>query len=185
MSIELKQFAGSMVTPQDDARLYNFILSGNTGIVEGVEVTHLGANQLKVSAGWGICQGRMFTVEEETVNAVVSANGEIKGRLLINIDVSADVPAVFTTQAASALPEPVQEDINGSGTVYQIPITEYTVNELALSSAVDVAPRLVIAVKNAAKVREVWFDKTDADGNLTDTLHAHWYEDEDTGEILT
>ena len=137
MSIDLKQFAGSAVKPADDARLYSFMLNNKTGIVEGVEITHLGANQLKVSAGWGICCGRMFEVEEEIVNTAVSASGEIKGRLIINIDTSADVPASFVTQAAAALPKLIQEDINGSGIVYQIPLAEYTVNELQCSNLID------------------------------------------------
>ena len=137
MSIDLKQFAGSAVKPADDARLYSFMLNNKTGIVEGVEITHLGANQLKVSAGWGICCGRMFEVEEEIVNTAVSASGEIKGRLIINIDTSADAPASFVTQAAAALPNLIQEDINGSGIVYQIPLAEYTVNELQCSNLID------------------------------------------------
>ena len=136
MSLTLKQFAGSRVTPMDDARLYSFALGGKTGIVEGVAVTHLGANQLKVSAGWGICHGRMFTVEETTINANVSTGGDRQGRLLINIDVSAETPMSFVTQTASALPALVQENINGSGTVYQLPLATYTIGEIAITNFV-------------------------------------------------
>ena len=42
--LTLKQFTGSLVTPTDDALFYEFLLSGQCGIFEGCEVTHLGAN---------------------------------------------------------------------------------------------------------------------------------------------
>lgn len=133
MSIVLKQSAGALVKPADDARLYNLLSSGQTGIAEGCEITHLGANQLQIAAGWGICQGRMFTVEQETVSATVSASGQINGRLLIHIDISAESPAVFQAQVAAELPDLIQEDINGSGTVYQIELAVYKIDELAIT----------------------------------------------------
>jgi len=157
MSIDLKQTAGANVKPVDDARLFNFMLSNKVGIVEGVEITHLGANQLKVFAGWGICQGRMFTVEEEIISAETSPNGEIEGRLLINIDTSNDVPATFITQAAVSLPALVQEDINSSGTVYQIPLVEYHVNEVQCGELTDVRVMLEVtetAVRKAQQAAE-------------------------------
>jgi len=183
MSIDLKQTAGCNVKPIDDARLFEFMSQGKTGIVEGVEITHLGANQLKVSSGWGICQGRMFEITEETINAQTSANGELKGRLVLNIDTSADVPATFITQAAASLPALTQEDINGSGTVYQMPLAEYTIDELTISALVSVTPRIVADV-SAKTVGGYWFDKTDADGNPTDEIYIHWYEDEN-GNVVS
>lgn len=166
MSIELKQFAGSSVKPDDDARLYSFMLSNKTGVVEGIEVTHLGANQLKISAGWGICCGRMFEVMEATVSAATSADGAVKGRLLINIDVSADVPATFMTQAAANLPELVQENINGSGTVYQIPLAEYMVDELQCSNLTEVKKMLEVVETSIQKAQQT------ADTAKTDAANA-------------
>ena len=57
--IELKRINGSMVTPKDDALLFDYLFSGS-GIFEGVEVTHLGANQLLVTDGRGMILGRDF-----------------------------------------------------------------------------------------------------------------------------
>ena len=137
MSIDLKHFAGASVTPADDARLFNFFLSGRAGIAEGVEVTHLGANQFRVSAGWGVCKGRVFVVAEETVNAKLSPSGSQKGRLVISVNLSADVPAYFASQAAATLPDLVQEDLNGSGTLFEMPLAEYTCDELQCSDVTD------------------------------------------------
>lgn len=134
MSIALKQSAGAFVKPVDDARLYNLFSSGQTGIVEGCEITHLGANQLQISSGWGICQGRMFTVEQETIAATVSASGQVNGRLLIHIDVSSENPASFQTQAAAELPQLTQEDINSSGTVFELELAGYKVDELSITA---------------------------------------------------
>ncbi len=56
MAINLKQYTGSTITPTDDALLYDFIMSEQSGIFEGCEVTHLGANQLQISDGRGLYQ---------------------------------------------------------------------------------------------------------------------------------
>ncbi|MBR5306892.1 MAG: hypothetical protein IKU47_08220 [Oscillospiraceae bacterium] len=145
MSIDLKQFAGASVTPADDARLYNFFLSGRAGIAEGVEVTHLGANQFRISAGWGVCKGRVFVVAEETVNAKLSPSGSQKGRLIISVDLSADIPAYFASQTAATLPDLVQEDLNGSGTLFEIPLAEYTCDEIQCSDVTDARVILEVA----------------------------------------
>ena len=153
MSIDLKQFAGASVTPADDARLYNFFLSGRAGIAEGVEVTHLGANQFRISAGWGVCKGRVFVVAEETVNAKLSPSGSQKGRLIISVDLSADTPAYFASQAAATLPELVQEDLNGSGTLFEIPLAEYTCDEIQCSDVTDARVILEVAEVSVQKAQ--------------------------------
>ena len=153
MSIDLKQFAGASVTPADDARLYNFFLSGRAGIAEGVEVTHLGANQFRISAGWGVCKGRVFVVAEETVNAKLSPSGSQKGRLIISVDLSADTPAYFASQAAATLPDLVQEDLNGSGTLFEMPLAEYSCDEIQCSDVTDARVILEVAEVSVQKAQ--------------------------------
>ncbi len=134
MSVALKHLSGAQVSPADDARLYDLILTGQTGIVEGCAVTHLGSNQLQISAGWGVCHGRVFVVQQETINATVSSSGTVSGRLLLHIDVTADNPAVFQTQAAASLPPLTQEDINGNGTIYEIEMATYNISQVLISN---------------------------------------------------
>lgn len=143
MPITLYQIDGTLVPPVADARLYELLSGGAVGIVQGCEVTSLGGNQLQITSGWGVCLGRVFQIEQETVNAAVSTGGEVPGRLMISIDVSGgETPAALVTQAQSPMPELVQENINQDGSIYQIPIAEYTVSELAISGLKEVAPRV-------------------------------------------
>ena len=141
MSVTLKQINGGLVTPADDARLYELLSGGSVGIVTGCEVTHLGANQLQIAAGWGICLGRCFVIEQETINAAVSASGTVAGRLMLRIDTLGDVSTEFVTEAQASLADPVQEEINYSGSVYELPLAEYQVSEVLISDLVDVAAR--------------------------------------------
>ncbi len=155
--LTLKQFTGSLVTPTDDALFYDFLISGQCGIFEGCEVTHLGANQLRVSSGRGVILGRIFTVEEETIQAAVSPGGEVDGRLLIRVDVAnGEKPIEFVTQAETPLPELTQEDINRDGSVYELPLAVYKVTELLISglASVTAKPRRTASwLYNAEAVR--------------------------------
>lgn len=140
--IELKRINGSMVTPKDDALLFDYLFSGS-GIFEGVEVTHLGANQLLVTDGRGMILGRDFVVAEETILAQLSPSGTQRGRLLVRIDMAnTEIPIVIATQIGAVLPELVQEDINRDGTIYELAIVEYDATELQISNIVRVAPNI-------------------------------------------
>ena len=148
--IILKQFDGANVTPADDAALYAHF-DARSGIISGVEIAHLGANQISVGSGRGIVCGRTFVVEAETVLATLSASGTQNGRLLLQIDLgNADAPASFITQAASVLPDLVQEDLNEGGTLYQLVLATYTVNTTTISGLSAVAPLASIFGANGA-----------------------------------
>ena len=64
--ITLLQYNASIVTPTDDAYLYNHIIN-DSGIFTGVEVTTQGGNIINVSDGRGIILGRNFVVEAQTM----------------------------------------------------------------------------------------------------------------------
>lgn len=137
--ITLLQYNASIVTPTDDAYLYNHIIN-DSGIFTGVEVTTQGGNIINVSDGRGIILGRNFVVEAQTINATLPASGSVPGRLLIQIDMAnTEAPIAFVTQAADPLPALVQEDINASGTVYQLPIATYTAQPTMISDLQYVA----------------------------------------------
>ena len=59
MSVSLKQFAGSTVTPSDDA-ISTICCMAEAELLPGIEATHAGTNQLAISAGWGVVYGRVF-----------------------------------------------------------------------------------------------------------------------------
>ena len=137
--ITLLQYNASIVTPTDDAYLYNHIIN-DSGIFTGVEVTTQGGNIINVSDGRGIILGRNFVVEAQTINATLPTSGSVPGRLLIQIDMAnTEAPIAFVTQAQDPLPALVQEDINASGTVYQLPIATYTAQPTMISDLQYVA----------------------------------------------
>ncbi len=140
--ITLKRFNGALVTPKDDAVLFDHIVD-DSGILEGISVSHLGANRLLVAAGRGIIKGRDFTVEEDTILAQLSPSGTQKGRLLIRLDISnTEAPISLVTQVATSLPALVQEDINRDGTIYELSLATYDVSELLISNLVFVGKML-------------------------------------------
>lgn len=142
MGIELKQFDGASVTPKDDAFLYNRIVD-ESGILSGCDVTHLGGNQLQIAAGRGIAKGHNFVVTQETINATVSDSGTKRGRLIIQIDTSnPTTPISFVTQMAAELPALTQEDITDDGDVYELPLVEYDISEVAISNVEDVSNQI-------------------------------------------
>ena len=131
-----------IVTPESDARLYALATANACGIVQGVQVTSIGGSSLQVSSGWGVVFGRCFTVEQETILAETSTGESKKGRLLIQIDLSAaEQPIKFITQVADVLPALTQEDINAGGAIYELPLAEYSVNEISVSDLVNVSPK--------------------------------------------
>ena len=152
MAINLKQYTGSTITPTDDALLYDFIMSEQSGIFEGCEVTHLGANQLQISDGRGLIRGRVFTVSQQTILANVSPSGSVKGRLIVKVDLgNGETPISLVTQAASVLPELTQQDINRDGTVFELPLATYDVTEVLISGLASVANKLTAPIDDKLK----------------------------------
>ena len=141
MPVTLYQADGVLVPPVADARLYEMLSGGAVGIVQGCEITSLGGNQLQITSGWGVCLGRVFSIDQETISATTSSGGEVTGRLLLAIDVSnGATPIAFVTQAQTSLPALVQEDINLDGNIYQIPLATYNIGELSISDLRTVYP---------------------------------------------
>ena len=138
MSITLKQFDGSIISPTDDAVLYAYLL-GNSGVLSGCAVTSAGGAVLNIADGRGFICGRQFVIEAQAINATLPASGTANGRLLLQVDMTnTDTPATFVTQAETTLPTLQQEDINASGTIYQLPLATYTASATQVSDLKDV-----------------------------------------------
>lgn len=145
--VTLHTIDGGTVNAINDALLYDFII-GQNGIATGATVTSEGALLLHIDSGWGVIKGRIFSIEAETISATPSTSGIVKGRLILQIDITNTTsPVTFVTQAAATLPALQQEDINGNGTIFQLPIATYDVNEVAVSNLQMAAP-VVEAIKD-------------------------------------
>lgn len=143
MSVVLHTFDGGTVNAIDDARFYSYLTGGQSGVAAGVRITSAGGLTLHITGGWGAILGRLFTMEAQDIEVTPSVSGTQKGRLILQIDMSdSDRPARIISQAARSLPQLVQEDINGDGLIYQLPLAEYSVTEVALSDLKNTTPVL-------------------------------------------
>lgn len=141
--ITVYQAQGSNVTPLADARLYVLLSGGGTGVVLGCEITILGGLQLRVGAGWVLIQGRCIAIDEETITVTPSTGAQVDGQLLLHLDVgSDDAPGTWVTNAETPLPAPVQEDVNGSGTIYELQMCTYKVDQLQVTDLKTTYPVL-------------------------------------------
>lgn len=125
--IDIKQFQGSVVEPEDDASLYDYLVQRQDGIISGMNITKVGDDQIKVGSGSGLIMGRYFILSEETITVRKPSSGSSNGRLLIEIDKNnVSNPISISSQEGSPLPALVQEDINGTGSVYQVELCNYS-----------------------------------------------------------
>lgn len=141
--ITVYQIQGQNVPPLADARLYELLSGGGVGVVVGCEITSLGGLQLRISSGWILIQGRWIAIAEETVTVTPSGSGQVDGQALLHIDVSnTESPGAWVFNAQTPLPAPVQEDINGSGTIYEMQMCAYKVDQLQVTGLQTTFPVL-------------------------------------------
>lgn len=146
MSIELKTFDGSEVASVDDARLFEKIFPQN-GIITGCVMTHLGGNQVSITAGTGILQGRAYMVALETLLVQLSSSGSKPGRIYIHCDLSDSVtPIQILSVCETTLPTLVQEsDFNESNGIWEEELATYTGTTTAITD-------LTVTYKNISEL---------------------------------
>lgn len=168
--ITVYQAQGSNVPPLADARLYELLSGGGTGVVLGCEITSLGGLQLRVGAGWVLIQGRCIAIDEETITVTPSTGAQVDGQLLLHLDVSSDdAPGTWVTNAETPLPAPVQEDVNGSGTIYELQMCTYKVDQLQVTDLQTTYPVLGTAASYLYKATFDMDSWTPGSGNVTQT----------------
>lgn len=207
--ITLKQFNGSTVTPKDDAIMYDAII-GESGLLEGCDLTHTGAGQIRIGAGRGIIKGRQFVVQDHTISVTLSSDSDMPGRIYIRMDLSdTAAPAQILSVTAETLPDLEQdENCNQDNGVYEIELGTYTASKLAISDLTKTITQISLPLKastvvdsadDAAAVTETgipvgckafaelmaklggcWISFTDAEGNPTTEPYIHWYADDGT-----
>ena len=121
-----------LVTPVVDRRLYEFLLMNSVGVADGIQINTSGTS-LIVTTGWGVIKGCVFGVTTETIEASAPASGSTNGRLLIQLDAT-NGTIQFMTQQASTLPALTQEDINGTGSIYQMELATYSITPTDISN---------------------------------------------------
>lgn len=206
-TIILKQYDGAVVTPKDDAIVYDAIIK-ESGILEGCGVTYLGAGQIRISEGRGIIKGRQFVVQSHTMTVDLSTANVQSGRIYIHMELSnTAAPIQILSVTADTLPDLIQEeDCNLTNGTYEIELATYNVTTLAVENLRTTAKSIVkgdviddleeievvtesglpagaLAVKSVnAKLAGCWIAFEDEEGNPTDEPYIHWMAEEEVGE---
>ena len=143
MGISLVTFAGSTVTPQDDALIYETALTGS-GLIYGGAVTIKNANTLHVATAHGALCGRKFTIEETDIAVSLTPSGSLLGRVYIHMDLpDTDEPIQLLIETAETLTPVVQDaDVNITNGVYEINLATFTVDTSTLDNLVNEAPTI-------------------------------------------
>ncbi len=119
-------FDNQQVPPKHDAALYQKILAD--GIIDGCAITSSG-DELTIAAGHVIACGRVMEFPS-AVTLVIDGATSGYARVKIVIDMTAEATdevfeqAVFAVEysATTSFPALTQEDINGTGTTYELAI---------------------------------------------------------------
>lgn len=136
--IELKTYAGSNVTPQNDA-IMNNTNTLNNGIYYGCNVTIKDATTLHINAGQGIVYGRLFEVLDSDIPVSLSPSGTLLGQLYVHIDLS-NIAApiqilVDTGETLADLEDDPQLNIDSGITDMQL--ATFTVSTVGMSDLVE------------------------------------------------
>ena len=142
-NIKLVTYAGSTVTPQDDALVYEMAV-GQNGIISGCAITLKNNNTLHIAAGHGIVCGRKFSIVESDITVLLTTGDTQSGRVYVHLDLSNTTdPIQILTETGSLLTEPIQqEDVNISNGIYEFNLATFTIDALTIADLVDVKPNV-------------------------------------------
>ncbi|MBQ0112686.1 MAG: hypothetical protein KBT03_06120 [Bacteroidales bacterium] len=132
MSMNLIRWENQTVTPKHDSIQWD---DGRCGIMNGCEISHIGANKIRITSGYIVILGRLIEVSQEDINVNVSESGEKKGQLFIRMNLASDEPIQIISEAADEITELTQENnanyING---IYELQLCKYNINETTISN---------------------------------------------------
>lgn len=163
---------GETISPSDDAKLYSRLFKD--GLFEDATITSLGANQVSIPALYGILQGREFITDADTF-LVQLPPSDATGYILVHYDTATDEIGSITSELAPYTP--TYQDINGTGTVCEMVLAEYTANATQVTG--------ITMVYKHASLTESFISAFDIlSGSASHTIaDANIHADEDTCNI--
>ena len=163
---------GQTIAPSDDAKLYRKLFTD--GLFDDATITSLGANQVNIPALYGIMQGREFINDAETFS-VELPNSDSTGYILVRFDTTTDEVGEIVSELAPYTP--VYQDINGTGTVCEMVLAEYTANATQVTG--------ITMVYKRASATDLYFPGFNIpSASATYTIsNANIHADEDTCNI--
>lgn len=130
MSTKVIRATGANVSPSEDARLYNQMFKQD-GFFNDPDFSLTGGNHVLISSMYGIMQGRDFITDPMTIEVELPTTSSADGSILLRFDTT--TPEVISVYGVLEPYEPVYEDINGSGTVCEMKIAQYTAGPTGIS----------------------------------------------------
>lgn len=134
MGIILNTFNGGSLTPKSDGKIFEKATPIN-GIISGCALSHLGTNQVQVTAGMGIIKGRRFEVTLETLQVALATSGTMNGRIYVRMNLSDSVtPIKFLSVCATTLPALTQDaNINDTNGIWEMELATYSATTTVIS----------------------------------------------------
>lgn len=160
-------FAGQNVTPKNDGALYQAHYSD--GIIDGCSMA-ISGDDLVIQSGHFIAGGRVCHVDGAT-NVDLSGRGLTTGyiQVIMNYDLSQGEGSqwytTFVESATTTFPALTQDDINGTGTLYQLQLAVVQISGGNLTSLYSSLP-LSFVTRNIEGLTEVFFAGSLPDGTL-------------------
>lgn len=159
-NIKLVTYAGSTVTPLDDALIHETAIV-KSGIIYGAEVTMKSSNVLHIAAGHGLVCGRKFTITESDISVQLTSGATFLGRLYVHMDLSNTTePIQLLIETATTLTKVVQQsNVNIINGIYEFNLATFEIDASTISNVVNVAPK--VSGQNTDEMKELFVQKTD------------------------
>ena len=130
--------SGQNVSPSDDGKLFNRIFSD--GLFDAVTITSLGAALVHIPAMYGIMAGREFVTESQDFTVTLPSSSSSIGYIVVRYNLAEENVISIVSYIGDY--SPTKEDINNTGTVYEMIIATYSASSVAvtaISSAYSIA----------------------------------------------
>mgnify|MGYP002765437661 CR=1 FL=1 len=143
MSISMKRYNDTIITPKDDRILFDQIFD-DYGLIYGGSATMAASNKIHVGAARGFIKGTEVIIGAEDIAVNLSDSGTKNGRLKIVMDLAdTETPIKFESEVATSFPALEQDaNINYDNGRYEVVFATYKATETTISSVTLVMPTM-------------------------------------------
>lgn len=143
MSISMKRYNDTIITPKDDRILFDQIFD-DYGLIYGGSATMSASNKIHVGAARGFIKGTEVIIEAEDIAVELSDSGTKNGRLKIVMDLAdTETPIKFESEVATSFPALEQDaNINYDNGRYEVAFATYKATETTISDVALVMPTM-------------------------------------------
>lgn len=133
------------VFPITDRRIFDRLSHRESGIISGCEITHVSANTVHITDGWGIASGCVFTIGAEDISVELAPSGELAGWLYARISTTASSAEFVSEVGVEFDPEDLrQDDLTTGDGIFEIPLATYTATTTGLNDFDVIAPAIAL-----------------------------------------